>query len=50
MNMNIDTMKLEFMLRLIPKVTTYRKDIEMNIIKLMDMMNFMLVRKIFFVS
>lgn len=33
MNMNIDTMKLEFMLRLIPKVTTYRKDIEMNYYK-----------------
>lgn len=28
--MNIDTIKPEFMLRLIPKVTTYRKNIEMN--------------------
>lgn len=31
--MNIDTMQLEFMLRLIPKVTLYRKDIEMNFYK-----------------
>ncbi|WP_111928688.1 hypothetical protein [Clostridium tertium] len=31
--MNIDTMKLEFMLRLIPKVTVYRKDMEMNFYK-----------------
>lgn len=31
--MNIDTMKLEFMLRIIPKVTIYRKDIEINYYK-----------------
>lgn len=31
--MNIDTMQLEFMLRLIPKVTVYRKDIESNFYK-----------------
>lgn len=34
--MNIDTMKLEFMLRLIPKVTVYRKDIEKNYYKKED--------------
>lgn len=31
--MNIDTMKIEFMLRLIPKVTIYRKSIEVNYYK-----------------
>ena len=31
--MNIDTMKIEFMLRLIPKVTIYRKNIEVNYYK-----------------
>lgn len=34
--MNIDTMKLEFMLRLIPKVTVYMKDIEKNYYKKED--------------
>ena len=33
LKMNFDTMQLEFMLRLIPKVTIYRKDVEVNFYK-----------------